>query len=115
MTDNLQPSWAEKVAGMIDPHLHVSPDMYLKLKREERNREEGFFTPPSYLPRLGIPVHVEKHLPFIDDEGQEVHIVAIDHDRLKVKAEPVFQEPPRWMFPPTFEFGHWRRPAEFKE
>lgn len=105
MIPSTQPSWADKIEGMIDPHLHVSPQMFRQLK-EEAAKLEGF---PEVFPfyRRGIPIHVEKALPFLDDEGQEVRLVAVDHDFFRLKAEPMQPHEPPKLRSQKFDYGLW--------
>lgn len=105
---NATPSWADKVAGMIDPHLHVSPSMYRQLKDEAMALDDHQERPFNFYRAAGaIPIHVEKYLPFTNAEGEEVHLVALDHGNLARKEDAEPEEQHRWWFPPRFEFGAW--------
>ena len=76
--------WQDLVYGMKKPHLHVSPEMYMRLKHDpEFNGGAEMARTEVNVYSGGIPIHVEHALPFENAEGEMVDIFALDYFALK--------------------------------
>lgn len=90
--DNAKPSWASNIDRMIDPHLFVSREKLRELKEEASDRET-FDDRPLNFYRVGTPIHVDEHLPFLDKSGQWVDMYAVDYHVIRPFARYLDLQP----------------------